>query len=260
MSKVRYVVEDNVATITLADPATMNSAGLQMVEELMAAVREAGRDARAIVLTGEGRGFCSGASTKSDESAEMAAAAGGELGVVVDRYYNPLANMLRDVPVPLVTAVNGAAVGVGCSIALSGDIIAAAESAYFLWAFRARGVVPDGGSTYLLPRMAGRARAMELMLLGERLPARTAYDWGMINRCVPDHELMQTARDLAINLAGGPKSLSMIRKLCWDSLDASWRDQLGHERDMMTLAARTADYDEARVARREKRPPRFTGR
>lgn len=259
-SRIRYEVSSDIATITLDDPSTMNSAGLEMVEELMAALRRAGRDARAVILTGEGRGFCSGASTKSDESAEMAAKADGDLGVVVDRYYNPLANLLRNLPVPLVAAVNGAAVGVGCSIALSADIIVASESAYFLWAFRPRGVVPDGGSTFLLPRLIGRARAMELMLFGDRLPAATALQWGMINRCVADAELMPTAYGLAANLASGPKSLSFIRKLGWESLDRSWQEQLNQEREMMTLAARTADYGEARVARREKRPPKFSGK
>jgi 2-(1,2-epoxy-1,2-dihydrophenyl)acetyl-CoA isomerase len=260
MTKVRYALEDNIATIVLNDVATMNSAGLDMVDELIAALRRAAKEARAVLLTGEGRGFCSGASTKSDESAEMAARADGDLGVVVERYYNPLANMLRNLPVPLVTAVNGAAVGVGCSIALSADIIVASESAYFLWAFRPRGVVPDGGSTYLLPRLVGRARASELMLLGERLPAATALSWGMINRCVPGDTLLETARELALNLATGPASLQFIRQLTWDSLDHSWREQLAQEREMMGHAARTADYHEARMARREKRIPSFAGR
>ena len=113
--------------------------------------------------------------------------------------------LLRDFPLPIVTAVNGAAAGVGCSIALMGDIIVAGESAYFLQAFRRIGLVPDGGSTYLLPRMIGRARAMEMALLGEKVPAKTALDWGLINRCVPDAELMSTATAFARELAAGPR-------------------------------------------------------
>jgi 2-(1,2-epoxy-1,2-dihydrophenyl)acetyl-CoA isomerase len=129
---------------------------------------------------------------------------------------------LRDFPYPIVTAVNGAAAGVGCSLALMGDMIVAAESGYFLQAFRRIGLVPDGGSTYLLPRMIGKARAMEMMLLGDKIHAAKALEWGLVNRCVPDGELMATATTLAKELANGPVALGAIRKLVWDSLDADW--------------------------------------
>jgi 2-(1,2-epoxy-1,2-dihydrophenyl)acetyl-CoA isomerase len=167
---------------------------------------------------------------------------------------------LRDLPVPLVTAVNGAAAGVGCSFALMGDMIVAAESAYFLQAFRRIGLVPDGGSTYLLPRMIGRARAMEMMLLGERLPAKKALEWGLINRCVPDAELMPAAMAIALELSVGPKALGMIRKLVWDSLDTEWADQLRAEAHTQTAAGKTEDFAEGVAAFLQKRPAVFKGR
>jgi len=161
---------------------------------------------------------------------------------------------------PIVPAVNGAAAGVGCSLALMGDIIVAAESAYFLQAFRRIGLVPDGGSTYLLPRMIDRARAMEMALLGERVPAAKALEWGLINCVVADADLMDEARRLAVELANGPKALGLIRKLMWQSLDAQWSDQLTHERQTQAIAGKTDDFLEGIAAFLQKRPARFAGR
>ncbi|MGE0047074.1 MAG: enoyl-CoA hydratase-related protein, partial [Hyphomonadaceae bacterium] len=182
-----------------------------------------------------------------------------DAGAALETIYNPLVTFIRDLPIPIVTAVNGAAAGVGCSLALLGDIIVAGESAYFLQAFRRIGLVPDGGSTYLLPRAIGRARAMEMMLLGEKVPAKTALEWGLINRCVPDGELQAAARELALQLANGPKSLAMIRKIAWSSLDAHWKDQLALERDTQREAGQTADFMEGVAAFLQKRPAKFTG-
>jgi 2-(1,2-epoxy-1,2-dihydrophenyl)acetyl-CoA isomerase len=159
-----------------------------------------------------------------------------------------------------VSAVNGAAAGIGCSFALLGDLIVAGESAYFLQAFRRIGLVPDGSATYHLPRMVGRVRAMEMMLLGERLPAKTALEWGLINRCVPDGELMATAKALAGELANGPtKTLGMIRRLAWASLDHSWNEQLQAERQAQRAAGRTEDFREGVQAFFQKRRPTFKG-
>jgi 2-(1,2-epoxy-1,2-dihydrophenyl)acetyl-CoA isomerase len=182
-----------------------------------------------------------------------------DVGQRLESHYNPFVTLLRDLPIPFVTAINGAAAGVGCSLALMGDLIVAGESAYFLQAFRRIGLVPDGGSTYLLPRMIGRARAMELMLLGEKLPAAKAFEWGMINRCVPDSELEATAAALALELANGPKSLSLIRQLVWDGLDAHWLDQLQAEREAQRDAGRTEDFIEGVSAFYQKRPADFKG-
>ncbi len=262
-SKIKTSVEDGVGLITLADPATMNAAGVDLVAELRQAfdafaLPEAG--IRCVVLTGEGRGFCSGAnlSGRGGPAGESADPEGPDAGAALETVYNPFVTALRDYPVPIVTAVNGAAAGVGCSLALMGDIIVAAESAYFLQAFRRIGLVPDGGSTYLLPRLIGKARTMEMALMGERLPAKTALDWGLVNRCVPDDQLMATAMEFAKSLAAGPWALGSIRKLVWESLDAEWKDQLHAERMAQKVAGRTADFREGVTAFLQKRPAVFS--
>ena len=257
--KIKLSVADKVATVTLSDPATMNAAGVDLVIELADAFGALASDpaVRAVILTGEGRGFCSGANL----SGGGAAGGGGpsDAGSSLKNHYNPFMTLLRDFPKPLVTAVNGAAAGVGCSLALVGDIIVAGESAYFLQAFRRIGLVPDGGSTYLLPRMIGRARAMEMTMLGERVPAAQALDWGLINRCVPDAELMAEADKMARALANGPGSLALTRKLMWQSLDTAWAQQLETEADTQTQAGRSGDFAEGVRAFLEKRPANFTG-
>ena len=156
--------------------------------------------------------------------------------------------------------MNGAAAGVGCSLALLGDLIVAAESAYFLQAFRRVGLIPDGGSTYMLPRLIGKARAMEMALLGERLPAAKALEWGLINRVVPDADVMPTAMGLAAELAAGPASLGLIRQTIWASLDDAWSAQLQREAVVQGQASRTADHAEGVAAFLQKRPAAFQGR
>jgi 2-(1,2-epoxy-1,2-dihydrophenyl)acetyl-CoA isomerase len=259
-TKLKVSSEDQVTVITLSDPATMNAAGVDTAEELTHAFQQAtsgASPARAIVLTGEGRGFCSGANLSGGMANRGAESDAGD---ALEKVYNPLVTLIRDLPVPLVTAVNGAAAGVGCSLALLGDLIVAAEGAYFLQAFRRIGLVPDGGSTYLLPRLIGRARAMEMALLGERVPAAKALEWGLINRCVPDAELMPTAMGLARELASGPASLGLIRQIMNKSLDADWAEQLHLERVSQRTAGRTADFIEGVTAFLQKRPANFTGR
>ena len=260
MSKVRYALEDGVATLTMSDPATLNAAGLDMAEELTAAFKQAVGQARAVILTGEGRGFCSGANLSGGGPLGRPPVDGKpDAGAALESTYNPLVTALRDLPIPFVTAINGVAAGVGCSLALMGDLIVAGESAYFLQAFRRIGLVPDGGSTYLLPRMIGRARAMEMMLLGEKVPARTALEWGMVNRCVPDGDLMATAWTLAKTLAEGPASIAMIRRIGWASLDNDWKEQLHLERITQRDAGRTEDFAEGVAAFQQKRPAAFKG-
>jgi 2-(1,2-epoxy-1,2-dihydrophenyl)acetyl-CoA isomerase len=183
-----------------------------------------------------------------------------DLGGRLEQTFNPFVTMLRDLPIPYVTAVNGAAAGIGCSFALLGDLIVAGESAYFLQAFRRIGLVPDGSATYHLPRMIGRVRAMEMMLLGEKIPAATALQWGLINRCVPDAELLPTAKALALELANGPtKTLGAIRRLSWASLDNSWAEQIQAERVAQRDAGRTEDFREGVQAFFQKRPATFKG-
>jgi len=262
--KIRLSTADGVATITLCDPSTLNAAGLDLADEMAHALRSIAAgivEARAVVITGEGRGFCSGANLSGGGAAgrQMDVDGKPDAGQALETVYNPLIMLMRDFPLPLVTAVNGAAAGVGCSIALMGDMIVAGESAYFLQAFRRIGLVPDGGSTYLLPRMIGRARAMEMALLGDKIPAAKALDWGLINRCVPDGELMATATAIATELAAGPKSLGMIRKLMWESLDNDWTTQLHAERMGQKVASKTDDFIEGVTAFLGKRKASFKG-
>ena len=262
-SKIKTAVADGIGVITLADPGTLNAAGLDLMDELQQAFGAMKADAsvRCVVLTGEGRGFCSGANLSGrGPAAETPDPEGPDAGASLEAVYNPFVTSLREYPVPIVTAVNGVAAGVGCSLALMGDIIVAAESAYFLQAFRRIGLVPDGGSTYLLPRLIGKARAMEMALLGDKVPAKTALDWGLVNRCVADDQLMATAMELAKALATGPKALGAIRKLVWESLDEEWSAQLHAERVAQRTAGRTEDSREGILAFLQKRPAEFKGR
>lgn len=259
MALVKYEAEGGVALITLNDPGSLNAISVTMTAELTDAFQRAVSESRCIVLTGEGRGFSSGANLAS--GAPPADAEGNpDLGARLELTFNPFVSFLRDLPIPYVAAVNGAAAGIGCSYALLGDIIVAGESAYFLQAFRRIGLVPDGSATYHLPRMVGRARAMEMMLLGERIPARTAFEWGLINRVVPDADLLPTAKALALDLANGPtKTLGMIRRLAWASLDNTWEEQLHAERLAQRDAGRTNDFREGVAAFFQKRAAKFNG-
>lgn len=258
-ARIKYQAEGGVALITLNDPATLNAISVEMTDELSDAFGRAVAETRCIVLTGEGRGFSSGANL-TGSAPPMADDGLPDLGARLHSTFNPFVTLLRDLPIPYVTAVNGVAAGIGCSFALLGDLIVAGESAYFLQAFRRIGLVPDGSATYHLPRMIGRARAMEMMLLGERIPAKTALEWGLVNRCVPDAELLPTAKALALELANGPtKTLGLIRRLAWASLDNSWSEQTQAERESQKLAGRTEDFREGVQAFFQKRPANFKG-
>lgn len=259
MAKAKYELQNGVALITLSDPATLNAISVEMTDELTVLFNRASAEARCIVLTGEGRGFSSGANLASG-APPLDANGQPDLGAHLELTFNPFVALLRGLPVPYVTAVNGAAAGIGCSFALLGDLIVAGESAYFLQAFRRIGLVPDGSATYHLPRMIGRARALEMMLLGEKIPAKTALEWGLINRCVPDADLLATAKALALDLANGPtKTLGMIRRLSWSSLDNSWDEQLQAERHAQKVAGQTEDFREGVQAFFQKRPANFKG-
>ena len=264
-TKIKVEVTDGVAVITLNDPGTMNAAGLDLAGELSHAfsnIAAGNVTARAIVLTGEGRGFCSGANLAGGSASgrELDVDGKPDAGRALETVYNPLVSQMRDCPLPIVTAVNGAAAGVGCSLALLGDLIVAGESAYFLQAFRRIGLVPDGGSTYLLPRAIGRARAMEMALLGEKIGAAQALEWGLVNRVVPDADLRASAIALAKELANGPASLGAIRKLIWESLDTDWNGQLTAERKAQKIAGKTEDFIEGVSAFLQKRVAAFKGR
>ena len=262
--KITLALDEGVALITLNDPATLNAAGIDMAVELTDAFRRIATGqvaARAIVLTGAGKGFCSGANLQSGPASRLDVDGKPDAGVALESTYNPLVTLMRDSDIPIVTAVNGAAAGIGCSFALLGDITIAGESAYFLQAFRRIGLVPDGGATWLLAQSAGRARAMELMLLGEKLPAPKALDWGLINRVVPDEDVATTALALAQDLAAGPTlALAMIRRAAWSATASNLDQALTTERQLQTEAAQSADFREGVMAFFEKRVARFTGK
>lgn len=248
--------------MTLNDPGVLNAFGQKLREDMQDAIAQVeGGSARCLVITGEGRAFCSGANLNDPDRPprDRAAEARGEVRSDLQDWYNPTFLRLRALPIPVVTAINGIAAGAGMSLALSGDIKIAARSAYFLQAFARIGLVPDCGSSWILPRLIGMARAMELSLLAERLPAETALAWGMINRLEDDAEVMPKAMALANALANGPKSLGLIRRMYWESLDNTYSDQLDLEAQLQKQAGATADYAEGVAAFREKRPARFTG-
>ncbi|MGI9321942.1 MAG: enoyl-CoA hydratase-related protein, partial [Pseudomonadales bacterium] len=181
-------------------------------------------------------------------------------GSALETHYHPILNKLRNMDIPMVTAVNGPAVGIGMSFAVMADMVIAARSAYFLQAFAKIGLVPDGGATFMLPRLIGWGRAVELSMLAERLPAETAAEWGLVNRVVEDADLMGEAMGMAERLANGPMSLGLIRKAYWSSWSNSYAEQIQMEADFQNKAGSSADSREGVAAFREKRDPRFTGK
>lgn len=254
--KITYEVSDDVAIITFNDPKTLNAAGLDTAAELSLALEVAADEARCTILTGNGRGFCSGANLSANPG--QAAQGKPDAGKALDSHYNPLIKAMRTHPHPIITAVNGAAAGVGCSLALMGDFIIAGKSGYFLQAFRRIGLIPDGGSTYLLPHAIGRARAMEMTLFGDKIHADQALEWGLINRVTADEDLLDEAKAYAKKLADGPtQALALIRDLIWQAEDNDFDAQLQAERFAQRTAGRSPDFAEGVKAFLQKRPADF---
>ena len=245
--------------LTLHRPDRLNAFNEELHAALATALDEAAADAdcRAVLLTGSGRGFCAG----QDLGDRRGGDGPPDLGDTLERLYNPLVRRLRDMPKPVVCAVNGVAAGAGANIALACDIVLAAHSAKFIQAFARIGLVPDSGGTHTLPRLVGEARARALMLLGEPVEARQAEAWGMIWRALPDEALMPEAEALAARLATQPtQGLVLTKQALESSATNTLAAQLDLERDLQRRAGRTPDYAEGVRAFLEKRPPRFTGR
>jgi 2-(1,2-epoxy-1,2-dihydrophenyl)acetyl-CoA isomerase len=263
--RVSLAIDDNVARLTLYHPEAMNSISMQMLRDLDAALKEVedpANGARCLVITGAGRGFCAGANLTDPEGAARNSDKGPrDAGEVLENYYHPMLRRLRDLKMPFITAVNGAAAGAGMSLALMGDLVFAARSASFLQAFRRIGLVPDAGSTWLLPRLVGKARATELALLGEKLPAEKAESWGLINRVYDDADLIPETMKVAKELAHGPTvALALIRKAFILSANNSFEQQLEIERQFQRAAGQTEDFAEGVLAFVQKRPAEFKGR
>jgi 2-(1,2-epoxy-1,2-dihydrophenyl)acetyl-CoA isomerase len=254
-------IDGAVAVLTLNHPEVLNALSPPMIAGLIAALDEVEASdsaVRCLVMTGAGRAFCAGVNLREGGSISSPKL---DAGAVLETMYHPLLRRLRDLRIPLVAAVNGACAGGGMGVALMADIILAARTAYFLQAFRGIGLVPDCGSTWLLPRLIGRARALELSMLGERLPAETAMHWGIVNRICDGDTLREETLKLARNLAAGPTvALGLIRRLYWESTGNSYEEQLDLECQFQRTAGRSADFREGVTAFLEKRPAKFQGK
>ena len=255
-------VENGVAEITLNRPERLNAWTTQFGDDLREALLSDAADpaVRSVLITGAGRGFSSGADLK--EMLEQRAGGGEvpDVGEMLRTRYHPIIKGIRELPKPVVAAVNGPAVGIGCSLALACDLIWAAESAIFGLAFVNIGLVPDGGSTFLVPVAAGKARALEMALLGDPVPAEQALEWGLINRVVPDGDLMDEARGLARRLAKGPtRSYAQSKRALNNSFLKIMDEQLDLEAKIQGEMVTSSDFIEGVSAFVEKRDPRFTG-
>ncbi|TAJ24511.1 MAG: 2-(1,2-epoxy-1,2-dihydrophenyl)acetyl-CoA isomerase [Reyranella sp.] len=259
MSLVLVAKDNGLATITLNAPDKLNAVSRKMIAEIKTCWEELAADAsvRAVLLTGAGRGFCAGADL-ADPDREASATA--DSGAALDKYFNPTIRAMRALPKPIVSAVNGVAAGVGMSFALASDIAIAGKSASFLQAFARIGLLPDGGSTWFLPRLVGEQRARALAMLAPQISAQQAKDWGLIWDVVEDAELMKTATELARRLADGPTmALSRIKEALGRASGNTLSEQLDVERDFQRELGRSGDFKEGVAAFLAKRKPAFKG-
>ncbi|HYC49569.1 MAG TPA: enoyl-CoA hydratase-related protein [Gemmatimonadaceae bacterium] len=258
---VRYSVDQGVATIMLSRPDVLNSFNRRMAQEVQKALAAASADGsvRAVLLTGNGRGFCAG-----QDLAEATAGEPGsvDLGDIVAKSYAPMVVAIRELPKPVVCAVNGVAAGAGANLALTCDIVIASEDASFVQSFSKIGLVPDTGGTFFLPRIVGMARASALMFLAEKVSAQKAVEWGMIYQVVPAAVLQESALALARQLAAMPtRGLGLIKQaLNRSATGGDYRGALATEEALQREAGRTEDYLEGVRAFLEKRKPVYTGR
>ena len=259
-ASIQYACADGVARLTLNRPERLNSLNAAMHEEIRHALaRVTGDGARVLVITGAGRGFCAG-----QDLGDRTVAPDGEradLGESIERNYKPLVLALRRLPMPVIAAVNGVAAGAGASIALACDLVIAARSAAFVQAFCRLGLIPDSGATWFLPRLVGNARALGLAMLGDKLSAAQAAEWGLIWRCVDDEGFAAAVDALAVQLAAAP-TLGLVRTR--EAIQGAWQrsleEQLDIERDLQRELGWSADYAEGVAAFTAKRGPRFCGR
>jgi 2-(1,2-epoxy-1,2-dihydrophenyl)acetyl-CoA isomerase len=253
---LRVTVDAGLCTVTLNRPAVMNAISKQMRAELTHAVKHLPDGVRVLVLTGEGRAFCSGQDLGDGGNATQI-----DLERTLREEYEPMLRAIYTAQVPVIAAVNGVAAGAGANLALAADVVIAAESASFVQAFSRIGLIPDAGGTYFLPRQIGFARAMGAMLFAEKISARQAADWGMIWECVPDTDFAATWRARAESLAQGPTiAYSNIRRAVRASLSNTLDAQLALEAQLQSETGKSRDFQEGVLAFLDKRPPSFEGR
>jgi 2-(1,2-epoxy-1,2-dihydrophenyl)acetyl-CoA isomerase len=258
---ILFQMNNGIARLTLNRPECLNSFNTQMHEEVSDALSqvEHNKNVRVLVISGVGRGFCAG-----QDLSERAIIADGDsvdLGASIEKYYAPLVLRLHSLKVPVLCAVNGVAAGAGANLALACDIVIAKKSASFIQSFCKLGLIPDTGGTYTLPRLVGTARAMSLALLGDKLSAEQAAEWGMIWQCIDDADFDGVIDKTAQQLAGAPtQALARTKEAILSSGLRTLEQQLDHERMAMRDLGRTFDYKEGVAAFLEKRVPLFTGR
>ncbi len=250
--------QDGLATLTLNQPEKLNAVSRKMIAEIKSAWEDIAADGsvRAVLLTGAGRGFCAGADLSDPDRATDA-----DSGSALEKFFNPVIRTMRSVPKPIVAAVNGVAAGVGMSFALASDIAIAGKSASFLQAFARIGLLPDGGSTWFLPRLVGEQRARALAMLAPQIKAEQAKEWGLIWDVVEDAELMPKATELARRLADGPTlSLARIKEAMNRATENDLGQQLDLERDFQRELGRSEDFREGVQAFLAKRKANFKGK
>jgi 2-(1,2-epoxy-1,2-dihydrophenyl)acetyl-CoA isomerase len=260
---VLAVVEAGILTLTLNRPQRLNAMSPQLIEAMIGQLARARDDAgvRAVLLTGTGRGFCAGADLAGSGPGDAGADGKPDLGTAMDRLFNPMIRAIRNLPKPVVAAVNGVAAGGGANLALACDIVLAARSARFDQAFVRISLIPDLGGTWFLPHTVGDARARALAMLGSSVPAEQAERMGMVWQVIDDDALMVEARKLASRLAAGPTLTYAAIKQAMNSAGINSLDaQLDLERDLQRDLGRSADFKEGVAAFRAKRPANFMGR
>lgn len=253
--RIDYALDGAVARITISDPPTRNALSRDMAAQLTSLLRRGERDARVVLLQGDGDAFCSGANILDDAAMGLDEEDPGE---VLETHFNPLVRAARDLKIPIVTAIRGPAAGFGVSLALSGDMAIASDTAFFSMAFASIGLIPDGGLNYMLTRTIGRMRTLRLMMGGERLSARTAADWGLVSHVIPGAAFDGAVDSIARQLADGPTGVyGAIRRMAWVAMEQGFEQELLLERSLQRSIVRRPDYREGVAAFREKRPPRF---